>query len=69
MKKDELKEWQATSAELKIAGVLMLDKIPFSYSEEGLVFSAPEWYVEKLIDRLINSYGCSKRPIINCLND
>lgn len=70
MKKDELKEWQTTSAEYKIAGVLMMDKISFSYSEEnGIIFSAPQFYVDKLIDRLIFSYGCKKRPVINCIND
>lgn len=63
---DEIKEWQSFSAMYKIAGVLMLDKIPFTYSEEdGIVFTAPAFYVENLKHRLVYAYGCKKRPIIN----
>lgn len=62
---DEIKEWQAFSAMHQIAGVLMLDEIPFSYSEEnGIMFTAPDFYVEKLKDRLVYAHGCSVRPII-----
>lgn len=63
---DEIKEWQTFSAMHKIAGVLILDKISFTYSEDkGIVFTAPDFYVENLKYRLITAYGCSKRPIIN----
>lgn len=63
---DEIKEWQTHSAKTKVAAVLMLDKIPFSYDEEnGIMFTAPDFYVEKLKDRLVYAHGCSVRPIIN----
>ncbi len=63
-KSDEIKVWQTQSAEHKVAGVLMLDKVSFSWSEEdGLVFTAPGWHVEKLGYRLITAYGCRKRPV------
>ena len=63
---DEIKEWQTHSAKHKVAAVLMLDGICFSYNPENvIVFTAPDFYVERLKERLLRAYGCSKRPIIN----
>ena len=63
---DEIKEWQTQSVKHKVAAVLILDGVPFSYNEEnGIMFTAPEFYVEKLKHRLICAYGCSVKPIIN----
>lgn len=63
---DEIKEWQAQSAKHIVATVLILDGVSFSYNEEnGIIFTAPAAYVEKLKYRLITAYGCVKRPIIN----
>ena len=60
----EIKEWRTQSVKHKVAFVLMIDGISFSYNEEeGIVFSAPGFYVEKLAYRLMTSYGCSMRPI------
>lgn len=62
---DEIKEWRTQSAKHKVAAVLILDSVPFSYDEEnGILFTAPDFYVEKLKDRLVYTYGCSVRPII-----
>ena len=62
---DELKNWQTHSVKHKIAALLMLDYIPFSFEEEtGISFTAPEFYVERLKERLVNSYGCSLKPLI-----
>lgn len=66
METDEIKSWQTHSAKHKVAAVLLLDKVSFSYDEEnGIMFTAPEFYVERLKERLVWAYGCSKRPIIN----
>lgn len=63
---DEIKEWQTQSVKHKVAAVLILDGVPFSYNEEnGIMFTAPEFYVEKLKHRLVCAYGCSVKPIIN----
>ncbi len=63
---DEIKEWQTHSAKHKVAAVLMMDGVSFSYTEEtGIVFTAPDFYVENLKYRLITVFGCSVRPIIN----
>lgn len=63
---DEIKEWQTQSSKHKVATVLILDGVPFSFNEEnGIMFTAPEFYVEKLKERLMYAYGCSVRPIIN----
>ena len=63
---EEIKEWQTHSAKTKVAAVLMLDKIPFSYDEEnGIMFTAPSFYVEKLKHRLVCAYGCRRYPEIN----
>lgn len=63
---DEIKEWRTQSVKHKVAAVLILDGVPFSYNEEnGIMFTAPEFYVEKLVDRLMYAYGCSLKPIIN----
>jgi len=62
----EIKEWKTQSVKHKIATVLIMDGVSFSYNEEdGIVFTAPEFYVENLIRRLMNSYGVSVKPIIN----
>lgn len=63
---DEIKEWQTQSVKHKVAAVLILDGVSFSYNEEnGIMFTAPEFYVEKLKHRLVCAYGCSVKPIIN----
>lgn len=63
---DEIKEWQTQSVKHKVAAVLILDRVSFSFNEEnGIMFTAPESYVEKLKERLMYAYGCSVRPIIN----
>ena len=64
--KDEIKEWQVQSNRLKVANLLMLDGVSFSYNKEnGIVFSAPDSYVKKMIYTLRNCYGCGTKPIIN----
>ena len=63
---DEIKEWQTQSSKLKVAFVLVMDGVSFHYDEEnGIMFTAPVFYVENLIDRLVYAFGCSVRPIIN----
>ena len=63
---DEIKVWQTLSAKQKVASVLIADGVSFSYTmDDGIVFSAPESYVKKLIRRLVYAYGCSVEPIIN----
>ncbi len=63
---DEIKEWQMQSAKHKVAFVLIMDGVSFRYDEEnGITFTAPDFYVERLKERLVCAYGCSKRPIIN----
>ena len=60
-----IKEWKTQSVKHKVATLLMVDGVSFSYNEEdGIVFTAPEFYVKKMIRRLMNSYGVSLRPII-----
>lgn len=66
MNDNELKEWQTQSVKHKVAMVLIMDGVSFSYTEEdGIVFTAPECYVARLIRRLMSCYGCSVRPKIN----
>lgn len=66
---DEIKEWQTQSVKHKVAGVLMMDGVSFRYDEEnGITFTAPESYVEKLKYRLVTVFGCSVKPIINEIN-
>lgn len=61
---DKIKEWRTQSVKHKVAFVLIADGISFSYTkEDGIVFSAPDFYVEKLAYRLMTSYGCSLKPI------
>ena len=33
-------------------------------ADNGIVFTAPELYVERMKERLVNCYGCSLKPII-----
>lgn len=62
---EEIKEWKTRSGERKVAMLLIMDGVSFSYTEEeGIVFTVPEFYVERLKERLVNCYGCSKEPII-----
>jgi hypothetical protein len=62
---DNLKVWKTQSVKHKIAMLLIMDGISFSYNEnDGIVFSAPESYVERMKERLVNCYGCSLKPII-----
>ena len=66
MNDNELKERQTQSVKHKVATVLIIDGVSFSYTEEdGIVFTAPESYVARLIRRLMSCYGCSLRPKIN----
>lgn len=65
MNDNELKEWQTQSVKHKVASVLIMDGVSFCYNEDdGIVFTAPEIYVENLVRRLMNCYGCSVRPKI-----
>ena len=62
----EIKEWQTQSVRTKIAAVLIQDGISFSYDEEnGIMFAAPDLYVERLKERLVCSYGCRRYPEIH----
>lgn len=62
----ELKEWKTQSIKHKVAMLLIMDGVSFSYTEEdGIVFSAPECYVTRMKERLVNCYGCSLVPIVN----
>ena len=63
---DEIKEWKADNYRSKVCGYLMLQNIPFSFSEEsGLVFTAPSFFVGKMVYSLKVSYGCAKIKIID----
>lgn len=63
---DEIKKWRTQSVKHKVAYVLMMDGVSFRYDEEnGIQFSAPDFYVKDLIHRLVYAYGCSVKPIIN----
>lgn len=58
---DEIKEWQAPNYRTAVCSYLMLYKVAFSFSEEdGLVFTAPDSFVEKMRYSLKVSYGCGK---------
>lgn len=62
----EIKGWKTQSAKHKVAMLLIMDGISFRHNEEdGIVFTAPELYVKRMIGRLVNCYGCGLRPIIN----
>lgn len=62
---DEIKEWKTQSVKHKVATVLMLDGINFSFNpKDGIVFAAPESYVERMKYRMVTCYGCSLKPII-----
>lgn len=63
---DEIKEWQTQSVKHKVATLLICDGVSFSYNEDdGIMFTAPEFYVKNMIRRLMNCYGVSLKPIIN----
>lgn len=63
---DEVKIWQTQSVKYKVAMVLIIDGVSFSYTEnEGIMFSGTASYVQKLKERLMKSYGVSLEPIIN----
>lgn len=62
---DEIKEWQALNYRTKVCGYLMLCERSFSYNEEsGLIFTAPDFFVEKMKRSLCLSYGCTNINII-----
>ncbi len=62
---EEIKEWKTQSYKSRVAHLLMLDCVSFSYNEEdGIVFTAPAEYVERLKKVLITCYGCKKAPVI-----
>lgn len=60
---DEIKEWKTQSVKHKIAMLLIMDGVSYS-EEDGIVFTAPEFYVERMKERLVTCYGCSLKPII-----
>lgn len=65
MNDNDLIEWQTQSVKHKVALVLIMDGVSFSYNEDdGIVFTAPKIYVDNLVRRLMNCYGCSIRPKI-----
>ena len=60
-----IKEWKTQSVKHKVATLLIMDGVSFSYNEEdGIIFTAPQFYVDKMIRRLTNCYGVSLKPII-----
>ena len=62
----EIKMWKTQCAKHKIATVLIMDGMSFSYDmENGIVFASSEPYVQQLIKRLMSCYGVSLKPIIN----
>ena len=62
---EEIKEWKTQSAKEKVAHLLMLDCVSFSYNEvDGIVFTAPAAYVENMKRNLMKCYGCKKEPEI-----
>ena len=62
----EIKTWQTHSVKHKMTALLMMDGIAFSFDEEtGITFTAPEFYIERLQERLVNSYEDSVKPIFN----
>lgn len=47
----------------KVAAVLIMDGVSFCFKEEeGISFTAPDFYVERLVYRLMNCYGVSVKP-------
>lgn len=47
---DEIKEWKTQSVKHKVSGVLIMDGVSFRYTVEGgIVFTAPESYVKRLV--------------------
>ena len=60
-----IKQWHTQSVKHKLATVLIMDGISFCFNpKDGIVFSAPEIYVKRLIERLMTCYGVSLKPII-----
>ncbi len=60
-----MKIWKTQSVKGKVAVLLMADGVAFSYTEgDGIVFSATEEYVTRMVRRLMNSYGVRRRPFI-----
>lgn len=58
---DEIKEWQAPNYRSRVCNYLMLHKVAFSFNEEnGLTFTAPDFFVERMLYSLKVSYGCDK---------
>lgn len=65
---DEIKEWQALNYRTKVCNYLMLYSVAFSYSEEnGLVFTAPGSFVDKMTHDLKVAYGCGKISIVETI--
>ena len=62
---EEIKVWKTQSVKHKVAALLIMDGVSFRYTEEnGIVFTAPEEYVRRMVNRLMTCYGCSLKPII-----
>ena len=62
---NRIKKWKTQSVKHKVAVLLMVDGVSFSYNEEnGIMFSASDEYVTRMVRRLMNSYGVSVRPFI-----
>lgn len=67
---EEIKEWKTQSVKHKIAMLLIMDGVSFRYTEEdGIVFSAPEPYVHRMVERLVTCYRCSLKPVIEEYNN
>ena len=65
MNDEIIKEWKTQSYRTRIASYLILHNVSFSFSEEdGIVFTAPEFYVENMKRSLVTSFGCKKWPVI-----
>lgn len=63
METEELKVWQTQSIKHKVALVLIIDGVSFSYNEnDGIVFSATESYVDNLKKRIASCYQSSLEP-------
>lgn len=62
---DEIKEWQVQNYRTKACNYLMLYKVAFSFNDEdGLTFTAPLSFVNKMTYSLKVAYGCGEINII-----
>lgn len=62
---ETIKEFKVLNYGSTVCHYLMLHKVAFSFCEEdGLIFAAPEYFVEKMTYALRVAYGCKKINII-----